>query len=59
MFVPSGIDKGKVTDTHSSSERRDVVETASVLGAMVGGGGGEPSESESITIGSSFGVLTT
>ncbi|KAF8238259.1 hypothetical protein L208DRAFT_1387963 [Tricholoma matsutake] len=33
--MPLGIDKGKVTDTHLSSKRRDVVEMVLVLGAMI------------------------
>ena len=46
--VPSGVDKGKEPDTHSSSERREA-ETLPGLGRTVGGGG-EPSKS--ITMGS-------
>ena len=40
-----------------SSKRRELGETAPAPGAMVGSGRGQPSES--IMIGSSFGVLTT
>jgi hypothetical protein len=57
ISVPSGVDKGKETDTHPSSERR-VVDSVPALGAniVVDGGGGE--SSESITISSLFRVST-
>ena len=53
ISMPSGVDKGRETDTCSSSERREVVEQ---LGPIIGGGEDEPSDS--ITIRSLFGLLT-